>query len=121
MRLFLVFDKLHEIQNKLLMDHTFNFGAVTSIKWPSFFPNHFFYPLENMAHTSSHLIKNFLSLFFLTGNHPYYCWMSDKRAIAVAMVTPVSLALVFNVACLTKNINAIHHLKRVCGTFGYPY
>ncbi|KAL9970852.1 hypothetical protein ACROYT_G023303 [Oculina patagonica] len=41
-----------------------------------------------------------------------YCWISDKTAIAIAMVTPVSLALVFNVMCLTKNIYAIRHLQQ---------
>lgn len=34
-------------------------------------------------------------------------------AIAVAMVTPVSLALVFNVTCLTKSIYAIRHVQQV--------
>lgn len=31
----------------------------------------------------------------------------------VGMVTPVSLALVFNIMCLTKNIHAIRHLQQV--------
>jgi len=31
----------------------------------------------------------------------------------VAMVTPISLALVFNIMCLTKNIFAIRRLQKV--------
>ena len=32
----------------------------------------------------------------------------------VAMVTPVSVALVFNATCLAKNLYAIHQLQKVC-------
>ena len=45
-----------------------------------------------------------------------YCWISDKIALTVVMVIPVSVALVFNIICLTKNIYAIHHLQQVCYT-----
>ncbi|KAL9970849.1 hypothetical protein ACROYT_G023300 [Oculina patagonica] len=41
-----------------------------------------------------------------------YCWISDKTAKAVGMVTPVSLALIFNIVCLTKNIHAIRRLQQ---------
>ena len=49
---------------------------------------------------------------FIPGNSTY-CWISDKTAIAVSMVTPVSLALVFNITCLVNNLYAIRHLQQV--------
>ena len=55
---------------------------------------------------------NFVKSF--TSGNSTYCWILDKTALAVAVVTPVSLALVFNVTCLTKNIYAIYHLQQVC-------
>lgn len=51
--------------------------------------------------------------FSFTSGNSIYCWISDGRAIAVAMVTPVSLALVFNIMCLAKNVHAIRHLQQV--------
>ena len=48
-----------------------------------------------------------------SGNHSRYCWISDRIAIAVAMITPESLALVFNVVCLTKSVYTIYHLQKV--------
>ncbi|PFX22077.1 Latrophilin-2 [Stylophora pistillata] len=41
-----------------------------------------------------------------------YCWISDNTAVIVAMATPVSLALVFNITCLTKNLCGIHQLQK---------
>lgn len=51
--------------------------------------------------------------FSFTSGNSLYCWISDGRAIAVAVVTPVSLALLFNVMCLAKNMRAIRHLQQV--------
>jgi len=56
--------------------------------------------------------KSTVCAFSTTGNL-FYCWISDETAIVVAMVTPVSLALVFNVICFAKNIHAIRHLQQV--------
>lgn len=39
--------------------------------------------------------------------------MSDKIGMIVSMVTPISLALVFNILCLTKNLYAIRRLQKV--------
>ncbi|PFX22079.1 Transposon Ty3-I Gag-Pol polyprotein [Stylophora pistillata] len=41
-----------------------------------------------------------------------YCWISDNTAVIVVMVTPVSLALVLNITCLTKNLYDIHQLQK---------
>jgi len=43
-----------------------------------------------------------------------YCWISDKKVLAVAVVTPVCLSLVFNSFCLLKSTYAIRHLQQVC-------
>lgn len=53
-------------------------------------------------------------LFFAFSGNSLFCWISDPTAKAVAVVTPVCLALVFNAACLTKCLYAIHRLKKVC-------
>ena len=53
-------------------------------------------------------------LFFAFSGNSLFCWISDSTAKAVAVVTPVCLALVFNAVCLTKSLYAIHRLKKVC-------
>ena len=53
-------------------------------------------------------------VFFFTLGNSTYCWISDKTAIAVTMVTPLSFALIFNMACLVKNARAIRRVQQVC-------
>ena len=53
-------------------------------------------------------------LFFAFSGNSLFCWISDSTAKAVAVVTPVCLALAFNAVCLTKSLYGIHRLKKVC-------
>ena len=53
-------------------------------------------------------------LFFTFSGNSLFCWISDSTAKAVAVVTPVCLALAFNAVCLTKSLYGIHRLKKVC-------
>ena len=53
-------------------------------------------------------------MFPFTSGNSTYCWITDKRAIAVAMVTPLSFALIFNTVCLVKNARVIRRLQQVC-------
>ena len=55
-----------------------------------------------------------LSFYSYFSGNSLFCWISDPTAKAVAVVTPVCLALVFNAVCLTKSLYAIHRLKKVC-------
>ncbi|KAL9970848.1 hypothetical protein ACROYT_G023299 [Oculina patagonica] len=57
-------------------------------------------------------VLDFTETFHFGYGGSTYCWISDRIGMIVAMVTPVSLALVFNVTCLTKNVFAIHHLQQ---------
>ncbi|KAL9970846.1 hypothetical protein ACROYT_G023297 [Oculina patagonica] len=57
-------------------------------------------------------VLDFTGSFHFGYGSSTYCWISDKIGMVVAMVTPVSLALVFNITCLTKTINAIHRLQQ---------
>ena len=56
----------------------------------------------------------FFYLFFAFSGNSLFCWISDSTAKAVAVVTPVCLALAFNAVCLTKSLYGIHRLKKVC-------
>ena len=58
-------------------------------------------------------LRSINNIFSFSSGNSIYCWISDGRAIAVAVVTPVSLALLFNVMCLGKNVHAIRHLQQV--------
>ena len=61
------------------------------------------------------LLRNTLYLnasFYVLGNS-LYCWISNKTAILVAMVTPVGLAMAFNAVCLSKSIYSIYNLQQV--------
>ncbi|XP_068690966.1 uncharacterized protein [Montipora foliosa] len=49
------------------------------------------------------------------GKQSQYCWISDKTAVAVAMVTPVSIALIFNAVCMTKIVYTIYQLRKGSG------
>lgn len=63
------------------------------------------------------------NLLFLTqSGNAAYCWISDKKMLAVAVVTPVCLSLVFNSFCLLKSTYAIRHLRQVCSIsfFNFP-
>ena len=53
-------------------------------------------------------------IYSFTSGNSTYCWISDKTAIAVAMVTPVSFALLFNTVCVIKNARSFRHLQQVC-------
>jgi len=53
-------------------------------------------------------------LFLTQSGNAAYCWISDKKVLAVAVVTPVCLSLVFNSFCLLKSTYAIRHLQQVC-------
>ena len=50
-------------------------------------------------------------LFFAFSGNSLFCWISDSTAKAVAVVTPVCLALAFNAVCLTKSLYGIHRLR----------
>ena len=58
-------------------------------------------------------LSSYSNLFFAFSGNSFFCWISDPTAKAVAVVTPVCLALVFNAVCLTKSLYAIHCLKKV--------
>ena len=60
------------------------------------------------------LSRKYTILFPFTSGNSTYCWISDKTAIAVVMVTPLSFALIFNTVCLVKNARVIRRLQQVC-------
>jgi len=59
------------------------------------------------------LVLQDISHRFISLGNATHCWISDKIGMIVSMVTPISLALVFNILCLTKNIYAIRRLQKV--------
>ena len=71
---------------------------------------HFFFNISEPRTQKQFFVDN-------SGNQSRYCGISDRTAIAVAMITPVSLALVFNVVCLTKSVytfrQTIYHLQKL--------
>lgn len=73
----------------------------SSLKW-------FKYILQNSLVAPFHI--------FLVSGNLVYCWISDKTATIVVMVTLVTVALVFNITCLTKCFVAFRRLQQVCGT-----
>ncbi|XP_022796253.1 adhesion G-protein coupled receptor G2-like, partial [Stylophora pistillata] len=57
-------------------------------------------------------VLDFTGSFHVGYGKSKYCWISDNTAVIVVMVTPVSLALVLNITCLTKNLYDIHQLQK---------